>query len=235
MSAPRRSSHVFLPAVLAFALPGSPVAAQPWRTSVLALPEATAVAADSAGAARADSTRRHRPAVGARHEWPRPDQAPGAAAYRRQPSIVAPIVVGTLGAGLGAIGGVVIGAGLDENGSEDFIPSSAVVGFLAGEALVLPLGVHMGNAGRGNFLADLGASIVGGVCAIAVGAAFNDGGAYLVGLGGQLAMTVWTERRVAAHKARAQAAPADTTRHMTSMPLPPPEPEPLLPPPVPTK
>ena len=201
-------------AILSLALAGTPVAAQPWRASVLALPQATVVAADSTGA--------------------RPDRAARAVAHPRQPSIVAPIVGGALGAGLGAVGGVVFGASLDRHASDD-IPVSAVLGFVVGEALVLPLGVHVGNGGRGNLLADLGASIGGGLFAIALGGAFHDGAAYLVGLGGQLGFTLWAERHAAAHKARVLVAPADTTRHMTSMPLPPPEPEPLLPPPLPTK
>jgi hypothetical protein len=205
----------------------TPTQAQGWRASVLALPAAASVAGDSVvspAVAAPDS---------ARAMAPRPVPRP-------QPSIAGPIAGGVFSAGLGALGGALLGAEAD-HGSDEFIPVGAVLGFLAGEAVLMPMGVHFGNGRRGNFAADLGTSIVGGACAIALGAATRSGAGYLVGIGAQIGLTVWTERRVADHKARAAAAraapaaPADTTRRTVTMPAPPPEPDPLVPPPAPTK
>jgi hypothetical protein len=188
----------------------APARAQGWRASVLALPAALSVAGDSGTGAAPDSTR-----ALALRLVPRP-----------QPSIAGPIVGGVFSAGLGALGGALLGAEADQN-SDDFVPAGAVLGFLAGEALLLPMGVHFGNGRRGSFAADLGMSVLGGAGAIALGAAVQNGVGYLVGIGAQIGLTVWTERRVADRKARAAAspaAPADTTRRTVTAPAPPPAP-----------
>src|SRR5690349_23699743 len=86
------------------ALP-APVQAQGWRASVLALPATASLAADSVASASPDSGR-----------------APAARpSLRPQPSIVGPIVGGVSFAGLGAVGGALLGAEADRN-SDDFIP-----------------------------------------------------------------------------------------------------------------
>jgi hypothetical protein len=196
--------------------------AQAWRSSILALPSAAVIAADSTASA----------------STPAPALVPAtriAPPLRGQPSIVGPIAGGLLFAAAGAAGGALLGAAADQ-GSRAFIPAGAAFGFLFGEAVVLPVGVHLGNGRRGLFLPDLGASVVGGVAALGLGAVTQSGVGYLVGVGGQLAMTVATERSASRRRQREAAEEAKRAQDRgVSMPAPPAEPDPLVPPPPPTK
>jgi len=133
-----------------------------------------------------------RPVPGAQLEWEEP----------KQPSIIVPILGGLLGGATGAIGGTVIGAGQDTY--SDDIPLGAIVGFVVGEALVLPVGVHLGNARHGSLLGDLGVSIITQVAAIGLGSV-GSGAGYIVGVAGQLALTVVNERAVGRRRLRERA------------------------------
>ena len=213
---------------LAVLLAGSAARAQPWRASVLALPRLAAAAGDSS-AATGDSSAT-RPVLSLR---PGSEVAPP---VKGQPSIIGPIAGGLAAATLGAFLGTAVGDASDHDNS-DFIPTGAVAGFLIGEALFLPIGVHLGNGRRGSFSDDLGASLLGGMGALGIGAIGSSGAAYLAGLGTQVVFTVWAERHYAARKQRAAAAEAArrALRGGVMAPAPPPEPEPLVPPPPPTK
>ena len=85
----------------------------------------------------------------------------------------------------------------------------AATGYLVGETIGLPLGVHFGNARRGNFAGDLGVSLLGHLGAIALGALTSSGIGYAIGLAGQLAITVANERHVGERKSRERAVRAE--------------------------
>lgn len=106
-------------------------------------------------------------------------------------------------AGFGLLGGVVAGAAVaipfylafDDSGCEVctglYIAVPAVfLAYSAGQAL----GVHLGNGRRGNFLADLGVSLLATAAGAGLGA-LADPDAALLGAAFGLAATVWTEIR----------------------------------------
>jgi hypothetical protein len=115
---------------------------------------------------------------------------------RTQPPLVFPIVAGVaIGAAAGYAGALI---GDRSRPAYDEIPVGAALGFLAGETVGLPLGVHAGNAFHGSFLGDLGVSAAGQALAIGLGLITSSSVGYAIGLGAQVALTVRNERRVAA-------------------------------------
>jgi hypothetical protein len=209
-----------------FLLLASSAQAQPWRASVLALPElATTAPSDSVTA--------------------RPAPAPALVSASRvaptiaqPPPIIGPIAVGLAAAAAGAVGGAAIGSTTDRENT-DWLPAGAFTGFLAGEAVLLPIGVHLGNRRQGRFVPDLAVALLGEVGAIGLAGITNSVAGYFLGVGAQLGATVWTERDAAEHKRLEAQAEADAARRAqergVSIPAPPPEPDPLVPPPPPTK
>jgi hypothetical protein len=95
--------------------------------------------------------------------------------------------------------------GIEQDHYSDEIPAGALIGFVVGEAILLPVGVHLGNARKGTFLADLGVSILGGMAAIGAAVLTNSTAGYVLGTVGQLAITVAVERSAATRHLRARA------------------------------
>ena len=80
----------------------------------------------------------------------------------RQPNVVLPVTGGLVGGAVGLYGGAVTGGSIadrDGSGDLDFL-GGAIIGGVLGEAFLLPLGVHLGNARKGSYLADLGISLL---------------------------------------------------------------------------
>lgn len=150
--------------------------------------------ADAPDSAGADS--RVRPAL-------HPPEVPD---LRLQPPLVQPIVVGVLATVAGAYAGAAIGDQIEGDSGSEYFPVGAATGYLVGETIGLPLGVHFGNARRGNFAGDLGVSLLGHLGAIALGALTSSGIVYAIGLAGQLAITVANERHVGERKSGERAA-----------------------------
>jgi hypothetical protein len=71
--------------------------------------------------------------------------------------------------------------------------------------------VHLGNGGRGSFLADLGVSLLTSALAIGLAAA-TDGDAALLGVAFSLGATVWIEARTS-RNARHRRNPAEVGRY----------------------
>jgi hypothetical protein len=95
-----------------------------------------------------------------RLEW----ASPGLAGSRSAPVLAAG---GLIGGAVGAVGGFYVGAVLASDGDDDdldFLSGAVAVGTI-GEGLLLPLGVHIANGGRGSYatsaLASLGLAAAG--------------------------------------------------------------------------
>jgi hypothetical protein len=169
-----------------------PAGAQDYRASVLYLAAAESsaalpgsVAADSAGASASrdsSSARSTNPAF-------------------KQPSLLGPIAGGVTAGFAGVVVGGLLGNSFDDYNSDD-IPEGAILGLLAGEMLLMPIGVHLGNGRHGSFLADLAMSIVLGVAVTAATVATDDGSVLILGTAAQIASTIAIERGTAAKRAR---------------------------------
>ena len=123
----------------------------------------------------------------------------------KQPSIVFPMLGGAAGAVAGMYGGAFLGASLEEP-AHDITPGM-VYGFLAGEMLLLPVGVHLANGRKGSFLADLAVSVVIGTSAVFATSAMDDGTPLVLGALAQYADVIAVERATAKRRLerRAQA------------------------------
>jgi hypothetical protein len=97
----------------------------------------------------------------------------------------------------GLIGGALIGQHFESSPCEDSI-LGAFFGALAGESLAIPLGVHLGNGGRGDVGPGLAASL--GIAAAGLGAAAlsREGGVLLAIPVLQIAASIAIERHTAA-------------------------------------
>lgn len=117
-----------------------------------------------------------------------------------QPRSALPAVVGgVLGGGLGFVGGAIIGARVCLPDCREFDALvGAVWGAFLGEALLLPLGVHIGNGTHGNLRADYGASSGMALVALGTGLAVSSLEILVLGIAGQIAATVWAERNTGA-------------------------------------
>lgn len=123
---------------------------------------------------------------------------PGVGQLRTQAPLAIPIVVGTVLGTFAGYEGALIGDRTSP--AYDDIPVGAALGFVAGETIGMPLGVHFGNARRGSFLGDLGMSALGQAAAIGLSLLTSSSAGYFVGLAGQVALTVANERRVGARR-----------------------------------
>ena len=85
-----------------------------------------------------------------------------------EPSIASPLTAGLIGAVVLGGAGIVIGNALDDNHSDG--SGGAAAGYLIGETVGVPLGVHLGNSRRGNYGGDLVVSMIGHLAALGVGA-----------------------------------------------------------------
>jgi hypothetical protein len=145
------------------------------------------------------------------------DTAPSGLAYvpsdtvvvGNQRHIVFPILGGAVGGVVGMYGGLIVGASIENDPYSDDITPGMALGFVAGEMLMLPVGVHLGNGRKGSFLADLGVSTVIGTGAILLTTVSDTGVPLLVGALAQYGAVVAVERVTARKrmvaKARAQA------------------------------
>ena len=118
----------------------------------------------------------------------------------RQPSIVLPLLGGAAGGAAGMFGGLLVGASIDNDEYHDDISPGMVYGFLAGEMILLPVGVHLGNGRKGSFLADLAVSAVIGSSVVLMTSASNDETPLLIGALAQYASVVAVERATARRK-----------------------------------
>ena len=118
----------------------------------------------------------------------------------RQPAIGWPLFGGLAGGVAGTYGGLLVGVALDPNA--DDITTEMVAGLLVGEMLLLPVGVHLGNARKGSFLADLGVSVVIGTTAILLTSGTDSGVPLVVGAIAQYGAVVAVERSTAKKRLR---------------------------------
>lgn len=126
---------------------------------------------------------------------------------RAQPTIVAPILGSVLGGAALGVAGFLIGNGANPSSFDD-IPVGGIIGYTIGETIGVPLGAHLGNGRRGNLAGDLGVSLLGHLAAFGLLSLDSGGGAYLVGLAGQIAITVANERHQGKKRAEREAAAA---------------------------
>ena len=131
-----------------------------------------------------------------------PLRAPGVPEVR-QPDLVFPISVGVVGAVAGAAAGIAIGASSDDYYGD--IPEGAIFGYLVGETLCMPLGVHFGNQRHGSFAGDLGLSLLGHLASLAIASIGGNTAGYAIGMAGTLAVTVANERAVGRRRLTEQA------------------------------
>src|SRR5690349_14042650 len=125
-----------------------------------------------------------------------------------QPTILLPMLGGATGGVVGMYGGLVVGASIENNPNADDITTGMAVGFLAGEMLMLPVGVHLGNGRKGSFLADLAVSTVIGTSAIFLTASTNDGTPIIIGAAMQYAAVIAVERATARRRLAKAASQA---------------------------
>jgi hypothetical protein len=140
-----------------------------------------------------------------------PAAAPGVTAREEtQPSIVLPVLGGIVGGTVGLYGGAIAALALNDDGSSDLGDlGAAVLGGLVAEVVLLPLGVHVGNAGKGSFLGDLAVSALTGVAGIGLIALIQDAPGVIAGVGLQLGSVVYVERREAERRIEARRSAAE--------------------------
>ncbi len=115
----------------------------------------------------------------------------------RDASVPGTIAGAILGGGVGFVGGAFAGGAIDvalTPSCQDLCAIDGIVlGAMIGEIVLLPLGAHVGNRGRGSLLADYGVSIAIGTAGAVSGVAVESG--VLLGIAGavQVAAVVFTE------------------------------------------
>jgi len=183
------------------AISAGPVSAQAYRASVLYAAAADSGATLSAAAAADTATATGQAAA--------PAVVPDSAGTHstnpafKQPSLAGPIAGGVVAGFAGVVVGGLLGNSFDDYSSDD-IPEGAILGLLAGEMLIMPIGVHLGNGRHGSFLADLGISVLLGVAVTAAAVATDDGAVLILGTAAQIASTIAVERGTAAKRARSR-------------------------------
>lgn len=116
-----------------------------------------------------------------------------------QPTTSAPaLLAGVLAAAGGFVAGGLIGVDAvcnDGSCGDDGGLAGAFYGAVIGEALLLPIGVHLGNRSAGAL--DLDILVSAAVAGASVGLAFatENGGFLFAGFFAQLGLTIWTERK----------------------------------------
>jgi hypothetical protein len=148
--------------------------------------------AENAGPPRPDS------AQVANEPLPQPTR-PESLTIAEQPGVAGPILTGLAF----AVAGGYLGAVAFDDGNDGEDDYDAFAGFVTGETLMMPIGVHLGNARHGSLLGDLAISAGGQLIAAALLPLGPVG--YAAGLGGQVAFTVWNERAVGARRLRREA------------------------------
>lgn len=114
-----------------------------------------------------------------------PAQLPQPQPQRAEPRPVAgPVIGGILAGGVGFLGGALIAGTIAERGigSSGGCPTddlgcliwSILAGAEIGEAIMLPIGVHLGGGRRGNFPLELLASVAIGAAGLGMAALVND-------------------------------------------------------------
>jgi hypothetical protein len=116
------------------------------------------------------------------------------------------VLGGILGAGIGAFGGVLAGYAVGCRGDRcpgdlDFL-GPAIVGLNLGEALLLPVGVHLGNRTAGNLGTDVAVSLGMGVATMLLAVPTESGVILAVGGLAQFGLTVWAERAAGSRAGR---------------------------------
>lgn len=120
-----------------------------------------------------------------------------------QPPVAGPVFGGVVAGLAGIIAGGYAGYGLE---CADGCPGDfggfggAVLGAVTGEMLLLPVGVHLGNGGRGSLAADFTASLLSGAGGMVVAALTEPDFLYVVPFI-QLTATVLAERNSARSRA----------------------------------
>gem|GEM_PF-6891195 len=111
---------------------------------------------------------------------------------------VGPLIGGILGGVVGTVGGGVLGylaeCGNGCNGEHAGLAGTGY-GALLGETIGLAFGVHVGNAFRGQFPADVGASVAGVALAFFTVGRVNANAGIAAGVLAQMILTVVVERR----------------------------------------
>ncbi|MDZ7288985.1 MAG: zinc ribbon domain-containing protein [candidate division KSB1 bacterium] len=118
--------------------------------------------------------------------------------YRRQGSVAGPVAGGLWAGAIGLFAGGLIGARIDEASSDGYEEwdglAGLVIGAPIGEALLLPVGVHLANRRQGNLPLALFASIGIAGAGIGLAAAAEDGRILIAIPVAQLAACVAIER-----------------------------------------
>jgi hypothetical protein len=116
---------------------------------------------------------------------------------------------GIVGGGAGLIGGGLLGYGLETGvagceGDEWCGFAGTVFGAMIGEAVMLPLGVHLANRSRGSYAPGLGMSLVVGLAGLTLAGATGGAAPLMVPAIpiAQLLTSIAVERRTAARKLR---------------------------------
>jgi hypothetical protein len=94
---------------------------------------------------------------------------------------------------VGALGGALIGIGIDEDSGLD-AAEGAVIGGVAGTALAIPTAVHLANRRRGNLGRSMLVSVLVGGALLGAGWAAESGELVLAAPIGQLISSVIIER-----------------------------------------
>jgi hypothetical protein len=186
--------------ILARAAPAEEIALGPLRAQgdfAPLLAELAAAAPDSAAAPGVTPAATEAPAA------PVPPAAAGG--EETQPSLVWPVLGGLVGGTVGLYGGAIASLAINDDGSSglDDLGDAVFVG-LVSEVVLLPLGVHLGNASKGSFLADLGFSALSSVAGIGLFALIQDTPGLIAGAGLHLGSVVYVERREARRRIEAR-------------------------------
>ena len=113
-----------------------------------------------------------------------------------QPSLILPVLGGAVGGTVGLYGGLLAGLFLTDYRGGDFWEhgDEILMGVMVSEIVLMPLGVHLGNARKGWFAADLGVSALGAAAGLGVLAVAGGTAGLLAGAGLQLALVTGAER-----------------------------------------
>jgi hypothetical protein len=150
-------------------------------------------------------------ALPARAQWARPEAAPAASRAALPPAgeephrstlVLAGLGTGVLGLLVGGYAGAAVACG-GSNPDEFCGLIGFVLGGAAGEALMLPLGVHLANGRRGNLAAGMAGSALIGLGGVLLALGSDTPWPLLVVPVFQLPISIGAERSTARSRARA--------------------------------
>jgi hypothetical protein len=123
----------------------------------------------------------------------------------RQPSVVWPLLGGAVGCVGGTYGGAILGYLILGEDDGEFGGPGDVIGVLGGaavgNALLTPLGVHLGNARKGSYSIDLLTAVLSGALGLGVSSLADHAfPGVLAGAAMQVAAVTYVERRVGADR-----------------------------------